>query len=107
MAVRSLYFCASGTLRKVLALDLGSREIGRAAAAPPGGQGRPAMDLLNALLDLADAVSAGVALAAFWHTWVVPSARRRLPPGCASRPEELERFIRAAALIRPSSHRLT
>jgi hypothetical protein len=65
------------------------------------------MDLLNALLDLADAISAGVALAAFWYTWVVPQDPRRLPPGSASRPDELERFIRAAALIRPSSRRLT
>ncbi len=78
-----------------------------AAVETPGVRGTPAMDLLNALLDFADAVSAGVALAAFWYTWVVPPDRRRLPPGSPSRPEELERFIRAAALIRPSSHRLT
>ena len=64
------------------------------------------MELLSALLDLADAISAGVAIVAFWYTWVVPSDRRRLP-GSASPPDELERFIRAAALIRPSSHRLT
>jgi hypothetical protein len=64
------------------------------------------MDLLTAFLDLADAISAGVALAAFWYTWVVPSGPRRLH-GSASPPDELERFIRAAALIRPASHRLT
>ena len=65
------------------------------------------MDLLTVLLDLADAVSAGVAIAAFWYSWVIPSPGRRLPPGSASRPDELDRFIRAAALIRPSNHRLT
>jgi hypothetical protein len=65
------------------------------------------MDLLNAFLDLADAISAGVAIAAFWYTWVVPFNRPRLPPGSPSGPDELERFIRAAVLIRPSSHRLT
>lgn len=64
------------------------------------------MDLLTALLDLADAISAGVAMAAFWYTWVVPFNRRSLP-GSASGPDELEQFIRAAALIKPSSHRLT
>ena len=38
------------------------------------------MDLLNALLDLVDAISAGVAVAAFWYAWVVPPARGALPP---------------------------
>lgn len=66
------------------------------------------MDLLNALLDLADAISAGVALAAFWYTWVVPPVRRALPPPRnASDPDELEQFVRAATLIRRSGHRLT
>ena len=66
------------------------------------------MDLLNALLDLVDAVSAGVAIAAFWYAWVVPPDRSALlPPKRQSDPDELERFVRAAALIRPSSHRLT
>ena len=63
------------------------------------------MDLLNGLLDLADAISAGVTLVAFWYTWVVPPERRARPP--ASGPEELARFIRAAASLRPSSHQLT
>ena len=35
------------------------------------------MDLLNALLDLVDAISAGVAVAAFWYAWVVPPGSRR------------------------------
>ena len=66
------------------------------------------MDLLNALLDLVDAISAGVAVAAFWYAWVVPPDRSALPPPKrASEPDELERFVRAAALIKPSSHRLT
>jgi hypothetical protein len=64
------------------------------------------MDLLNALLDLADAISAGVALAAFWYTWVVPPDPRRLPARSGSGPDELEQFIRTAALIKPSSRGL-
>ena len=77
------------------------------AAAERRDAGKTAMDLLTALLNLADAISAGVTIAAFWYTWVVPSRRHRPAPDGASRPEELERFIRAAALIRPSSHLLT
>jgi hypothetical protein len=66
------------------------------------------MELLNALLDLVDAISAGVAIAAFWYAWVVPPDRSPLPtPRRSSGPAELERFLRAAALIRPSNHRLT
>lgn len=66
------------------------------------------MDLLNALLDLVDAISAGVAIAAVWYAWVVPPARSALPPPKrASEPDELERFVHAAAVIKPSSHRLT
>jgi hypothetical protein len=65
------------------------------------------MDLLNALLDLADAISAGVAVAAFWYAWVAPPARRALPPPrCASEPDEVEQFVRAAALINPSGRDL-
>ncbi|HEX6114346.1 MAG TPA: hypothetical protein VFZ10_18765 [Geminicoccaceae bacterium] len=66
------------------------------------------MDLLNALLDLVDAVSAGVAVAAFWYAWVVPPDPNALPPPKrSSEPDELERFVRAAAVIKPPSHRLT
>jgi hypothetical protein len=66
------------------------------------------MDLLNALLDLVDAISAAVAIAAFWYAWVVPPERSALPPPKrSSGAAELERFLRAAALIRPSKHRLT
>jgi hypothetical protein len=74
-----------------------------AAAATPGARGTPAMELLNVFLDLADAVSAGVAVAAFWHGWVAAPRRRALPPPrCASEPDEVEQFVRAAALINPS-----
>ena len=60
------------------------------------------------LLDLADAISAGVAIAGFWYTWVLPPDRRALPPPrCASKPDELERFVRAASLIKPSSQGLS
>jgi hypothetical protein len=66
------------------------------------------MDLLNALLDLVDAISAGVAVAMFWHTWVVPPTSGPLPPPKQrSEPAELERFVRTASLIQPTSHRLT
>lgn len=59
-------------------------------------------------LDLADAISAGVAVAAFWHTWVAPPAQRALPPPPrASEPDEVERFVRAAALIKPSGRGIT
>ena len=65
------------------------------------------MELLNALLDLVDAISAGVAVAMFWYTWVVPPSRGAPPPPRRSEPAELEQFVRVAALIRPSAQRLT
>jgi hypothetical protein len=66
------------------------------------------MELLNALLDLVDAISAGFAVAMFWYTWVVvPPGRGALPPPKPSEPAELEQFVRTAALIRSSGHRLT
>lgn len=65
------------------------------------------MELLNALLDLVDAISAGVAVAMFWYTWVVPPSRGVLPPPRRSEPAELEQFVRAAALIKPPNQRLT
>jgi hypothetical protein len=61
------------------------------------------MDLLNAILNLADAISAAVALVGVWYTWVLPSAPRNLPlPDCLSAPEELERFLCVVALIQSS-----
>jgi hypothetical protein len=65
------------------------------------------MDLLNALLDLVDAISAGFAVATFWYTWVVPPARRALPPLKQTGPAELDRFVRAVALMEPSRRRLS
>lgn len=66
------------------------------------------MELLSALLDLADAISAGVAIAAFWHTWVVaPKGGALPPPKRKSEPEELEQFVRAATMLRPPRHRLS
>ena len=62
--------------------------------------GQPAMDLLNALLDLADAISAAVALVGFWYTWVLPADPHTLPMS-ASAPDELEQFLRAATLNKP------
>jgi hypothetical protein len=60
------------------------------------------MDLLNALLDLADAISAAVALVGFWYTWVLPAHPCTLPlPMSASAPDELEQFLRAATLNKP------
>jgi hypothetical protein len=68
----------------------------------------PAMDLLNALLDLADAISAAVALTGFWHTWVLPADSRVLwLPRSASAPDELERFLRAATQNKPSGQEIT
>jgi hypothetical protein len=71
--------------------------------------GTSAMELLNMFLDLADAVSAGVALAAFWYGWVAPPPAPRAlpPPRCAGEPDEVEQFVRAAALIRPSRGGIT
>jgi hypothetical protein len=65
------------------------------------------MELFNALMDLADAISAGVGIAVFWYTWVVPPRRGALPAPRPSAPAELEQFMRAAALMKPPGHRLT
>jgi hypothetical protein len=61
------------------------------------------MDPLNTLLDLADATSAAVALVGFWYAWVQPSARTLALP---SAPDELEQFLRAAALNKPAGQRI-
>jgi hypothetical protein len=56
------------------------------------------MDLLDALLNFADAISAAVALVGFWYTWVLRPAPDALAlPKGASAPDELEQFLRAAA----------
>jgi hypothetical protein len=65
------------------------------------------MDLLNDLLNLADAISAAVALVGFWYTWVLPPAPdTRALPKDASAPDELERFLRAATLNKPSGQEI-
>jgi hypothetical protein len=67
-----------------------------------------AMDLLDTLLNFADAISAAVALVGFWYTWVLPPApdTRALPKG-ADPPDELERFLRAAASSTRSGQEIT
>jgi hypothetical protein len=65
------------------------------------------MDWLNDLLNLADAISAAVALVGFWYTWVLPPAPDTLAlPKGASAPDELERFLRAASLRKPSGQQI-
>jgi hypothetical protein len=62
-----------------------------------------AMDVLHALLDLADAISTAVGVSAFWYAWVRPADPHALRlPASVSAPEELERFLRAAAPEQPS-----
>jgi hypothetical protein len=58
----------------------------------PGG---PAMELLNALLDLVDATCTAIGWVAFWCTWLAP----RRPPSAAqpSSPDELELFLGKAS----------
>jgi hypothetical protein len=73
--------------------DEGGRDSDR------GGPGRLGMELLNALLDLADATSAAIGIVAFWYTWVAPPRRPALPPPRRpSPPDELDRFVHAATL---------
>jgi hypothetical protein len=55
------------------------------------------MELVNALMDLVDAVSAAIGIVAFWYTWVAPPRRAALPPPRRpSAPDELDRFVHAA-----------
>ena len=70
----TLYF-RSCARRSTVDQDLGGRVVGQQA-----------MDLLNALLNLADAISAAVAMVGFWYTWVQPADSAR-----AGAPEERER----------------
>ena len=52
------------------------------------------MELLNALLDLVDAICTAIGWVAFWCTWVAPS-RQPLPspPPQPSSPDQLELFL--------------
>jgi hypothetical protein len=73
-----------------------------------GMPGRRFMDLLNACLDLVDAVSTAIGIVVVWYTWVAPSGRARaLPAPRPSDADELEQFVRTAALNRTSGDALT
>lgn len=54
------------------------------------------MELLDALLDLVDAVSAAAGIVVFWYTWVAPPRPSLPPPRRPSDPDELARFLRTA-----------
>jgi hypothetical protein len=73
-----------------------------------GMPGRLVMELVYALLDFADTVSAAVGIVVVWYTWVAPP-RANVPPlpRSPSDPDELERFVRTATLGRTSGDSLT
>jgi len=62
------------------------------------------MELLNALLDLVDAVSAAIGIVVVWYTWVAPPPPRNAlpPPRRPSAPDELDDFLRSATPSGPS-----
>ena len=66
------------------------------------------MELLNALLDLVDAVSAAIGIVVVWYTWVAPPTGQVLPhralppPRRPSAPDELDDFLRNATPSGPS-----
>jgi hypothetical protein len=64
--------------------------------------GSPAMELLNAFLDVIDTLLTAIGWVVFWYTWVTPPpARRGLPPPRSpSRPDELDQFVRSAGAKR-------
>jgi hypothetical protein len=63
------------------------------------------MELLDAILNLFDAVSTAIGIVVVWYTWVAPLPRNLLPPPRPrSDPDELDRFLRDAALSRTSSN---
>ena len=56
--------------------------------------GRLVMELLDAILNLFDAVSTAIGIVAVWYTWVAPPRRSLLPPPRPqSDPDELDRFL--------------
>jgi hypothetical protein len=61
------------------------------------------MELLDALLNLFDAVSAAIGIVAVWYAWVAPPRPGLLPPPRRhSDPDELDRFLRSATPGRTS-----
>jgi hypothetical protein len=66
------------------------------------------MELVYALLDFVDAVSTAIGLVVVWYTWVAPPRGKIVPPPRPpSDPDELNRFVRSATLIRTSGDSLT
>jgi hypothetical protein len=63
--------------------------------------GRLVMELLDALLDLVDAVSTAAGIVVFWYTWVAPRRPSLPPPRRPSDPDELARFLRTATIGTP------
>lgn len=51
------------------------------------------MELLNALLDLVDALCTAIGWVAFWFAWVAPPRPPLPPPTQPSSPDELEVFL--------------
>jgi hypothetical protein len=61
------------------------------------------MELLDAILNLFDAVSSAIGIVVVWYTWVAPPRRSLLPPSRPhSDPDELDRFVRNATPSRTS-----
>lgn len=60
------------------------------------------MEILGALLDLADAVAGAVGMVAFWYTWVAPRSGRRKPVEPASAPSDIDGFVQKASKWRGS-----
>jgi hypothetical protein len=74
-----------------------------AAATIAGMPGRLVMELLEALLDLVDAVSTAAGIVVFWYTWVAPPRPSLPPPRRPSDPDELARFLRTATIGTPGN----
>jgi hypothetical protein len=68
-----------------------------------GTPGRLVMELLDAILNLFDAVSAAIGIVVVWYTWVAPPRRSLLPPPRPqSDPDELDRFLHNLRAPTPS-----
>jgi hypothetical protein len=69
-----------------------------ASATIAGMTGRLVMELLEAFLDLVDAVSTAAGLVVFWYTWVAPPRQTLPAPRRLSDPDELARFLRTVTV---------